>query len=290
MKIKQAITKILAILQLIRPVNILVIALTTFFGIAYHTEIIHWNIVIPTVLVPVFIAAGGFAINDFFDLQIDKANKISRPLVTGKLSINLVYGFSICAFIIGIICTIFIKNIEMILLAGLNAILLYYYAKSWKKIALLGNFIVSFACACTFMFGAFANSNLKNVWIISILAFFYTFIRELVKDAEDIEGDRKYNAKTLPIIIGNRRTIIFSIILCIPIFFFSYLGFHLKLYDLFIFLAIIMFILFSMYLLLHLIIIDSNKKDFHRVQRLMKLNILLSLIILWIGQWGHINI
>ena len=168
MKIKQAITKILAILQLIRPVNIFVIALTTFFGIAYHTEIIHWNMVIPTVLAPVFIAAGGFAINDFFDLQIDKINKVNRPLVTGKLSTNLVYSFSICAFIIGIICIIFIKNIDMILLAGLNAILLYYYAKSWKKVALLGNFIVSVACACTFIFGALANSNLKNVWVISI--------------------------------------------------------------------------------------------------------------------------
>lgn len=144
-------------------------------------------------------------INDYYDYTIDMINRKERVLPSGMISPRKAKYYAICLFISGIIISVFLQNGWMIAIAALNSFLLYVYAMKSKRIHFWGNLLVAFVTASTFVFGSFITNNLRNAFFVALCAFFYSMIRELVKDIEDKNGDSSADAKTLPLLWGDKK-------------------------------------------------------------------------------------
>ncbi len=194
-------------LELMRYKNCAMAGLAGVIGatIAYSaaTGGILW---LPLVFITVFLITGaGNAINDYFDAGIDAVNRPDRPIPSGRLRKGYAYTFSIILFACGIFTAYFIGTVPF-LIALINSLLLYFYAYSFKRKVFVGNLSVSYLTGSTFLFGG-AAYGLKGIEATSVLFFLSmlaTLAREIVKAIEDMKGDRKDGAVTLPIRIGER--------------------------------------------------------------------------------------
>ena len=87
-----------------------------------------------------------------------------------------------------------------------NATSLFLYALYLKRVCFIGNLIVAWSAGSTFLFGALAGDNIKIIIPLICLSFLYTLLREWVKTIEDYEGDKRENARTMAVVIGESYT------------------------------------------------------------------------------------
>jgi geranylgeranylglycerol-phosphate geranylgeranyltransferase len=161
------------------------------------------------------ITGAGNIINDYFDFEIDRINRPHRALPSNKISKSDAMMLSLALFAIGLGMSKYV-NIYCFLIALSNVIVLLAYGKYSKKMYLGSNLIVSYLVASIFVYGAFANQTgtdflemgkFQMVALLSTCAFFATLSREVMKDIEDIEGDRKKYSITLPIRLGVEKAL-----------------------------------------------------------------------------------
>ena len=164
-----------------------------------------------TFFTAMFLEASTFALNDYYDVEIDKKNnRMDRPLVRGDLlPKTALYIFFIC-FPLGILCSYFV-NIPCFVIALITAIFAIIYDVILKKIKLLGNFFIAYIMAIPFVFGAAAvmNNSLAfppAIWIIALIAFLAGAGREIMKDVMDFKGDKEQGVKSFPRYIGIRKS------------------------------------------------------------------------------------
>ncbi len=210
-----AITQYLVLFFLIRPIMLLnnCDIMTSQFDFALF------------VLSNVLLAAAGYAINDYYDTRIDHINKPSKNVLLNgippKHAVTLNYILNAMACLLGFYCGWRVGFVKLGFLPLVVALALYFYALKYKRQFLVGNIVVSLIIAYSilvvwlFQFfaiksdpGVFA-SMMNNFMVISYFvigfaafAFFITLIREIIKDLEDIEGDRADGCNTLPIKLG----------------------------------------------------------------------------------------
>jgi geranylgeranylglycerol-phosphate geranylgeranyltransferase len=150
----------------------------------------------------VAISGAGMVINDYFDYEADKVNRPKRPLPSGRISKRGALAYLIILFIIGNLLTVFL-NYKMMALAAINTVLLVLYSWRLKRVLLLGNFIVSFTTASVFVFGGLLSGQLTAlIVVLAMMAFAANTGREIVKTIEDMEGDKRIKARTLPMVAG----------------------------------------------------------------------------------------
>jgi geranylgeranylglycerol-phosphate geranylgeranyltransferase len=195
-----------------RPVNSLVAGLAAV--VAY---LIDTGTVIPQTILLFFIVAlitaAGNVINDFFDVKIDAINRPDRPIPSGAITRAGARGFAITLFLAGILVSFF-TNPLCSGIAVINSLILIGYAGKLKRTPLLGNITVAYLSASIFLFGGALNgwNGLVHIIPIATITFFAMLSRELVKDAEDVEGDTAGGADTVPIRIGIKKTSEFALI------------------------------------------------------------------------------
>ncbi len=163
----------------------------------------------------VFLITGaGMAINDYYDLEIDRINAPHRPLPSKRISREQALIFSFFLFSMGLVL-VALTNIYCFGLAIFNGLIEFLYAKKFKKWWLLGNVLVSWLTASVFIFGALITFDFRLVWILSLLAFLSNMGREIYKAIEDVKGDKKMKSDTLPVASGikNSREIAQSFII-----------------------------------------------------------------------------
>lgn len=170
----------------------------------------------------ILIAAAGYIINDYFDLNIDRVNKPGRLVVERHIkrrsTILLHWIFSGVGVLLSFYVSWRIRN-PLIAVGNLGCvILLWFYSTTFKRKLLIGNVIISLLTAwvilvlyvCEFRLGALKNAEfeliLSRLFKFSIVyggfAFIISLVREVVKDIEDMEGDVKYGCRTMPIVWG----------------------------------------------------------------------------------------
>ena len=182
-------------LTLMRPLNALMSVIAVIIGglLVVGTELSLLSNLFPLILViiAVFLITGaGNAINDYFDVDSDKINKPKRPIPAGRVSKRKALAFSILLFAIGILLTLLV-NWACVMIAVINSILLVVYSYSLQDRILLGNIIIGYLVGSTFLFGGIAFGNVMLPLLLMLLAGLSTVTREIVKDLEDMEGDRK---------------------------------------------------------------------------------------------------
>lgn len=219
-------------LQLVRFVNLIIIAATQiifkFFLIDYyysHTALNHVNFTL-FVFATMCIAAAGYVINDIEDVAIDKINKPDKVIVgktIGEKSANYLFILlNIIGMSIGFYLSYAVGKPNFAILFVFSSGLLYLYATRFKSILLVSNIIVSFLTAISIIIvGVFCIipeygnnpdylSLNKYVFIYLLIyagfAFLMNLLREITKDAEDMEGDRQHEINSIPLAIGFRKT------------------------------------------------------------------------------------
>jgi len=154
-------------------------------------------------LVVFFVSGAGNAINDFFDIKIDSINRPERPIPSGRAGAKEALYFSYLLFALGTILA-FSINPVCGFIALFNSLLLIFYSKTLKSTPLFGNLSIGYLTGSTFLFGAsvFGVQGLEVLFVLFLLAGLAITAREIVKDIEDMEGDRQEGADTLPLRIG----------------------------------------------------------------------------------------
>jgi|OSPMetMinimDraft_2_1075162.scaffolds.fasta_scaffold00075_16 geranylgeranylglycerol-phosphate geranylgeranyltransferase len=162
-------------------------------------------------LVVALIAASGYVINDVFDVKADTISKPWRPLVSGKISIKEAKVIYYLLTLMGNLMSI-ILGLLPLLYSIATTFLLFSYSKLIKKMAIMGNLLVAFTSASSFLFGSIVAIE-KGLGVyneIILVAFLYIFlftlIREIAKTIEDVEGDKVLGAKTIAILLGENRS------------------------------------------------------------------------------------
>lgn len=177
------------------------------------------------VLATVCIAGGGYIINNIFDVETDTENK-PENVVVGKFisetkAYNLYIGFTVIGVAMGFYLSNVINKPSFASIFIVIAATLYFYATSLKQSLLIGNFIValllSFSVIIVGIFDLYPVTFEENRAVMGLLfgilldyaifAFIINFIREIVKDLQDVDGDFNQGMNTLPIIFGVERTV-----------------------------------------------------------------------------------
>jgi 4-hydroxybenzoate polyprenyltransferase len=260
------------------------------------------------VLSTVFIAAAGYIINDYFDTQADLINKPARVVVGVEIGRRVAMILHAMLNIIGVGLGIYLSfyirlpalSVVFILATGL----LWFYSTSYKRQFLVGNLSVAVLTGMVPLMAVLfeipllnreygaemlqhnANFNYIFAWVggFSFFAFLTTLIRELIKDAEDFEGDAAYGMRTLPIVLGTVWTrIIVIVLISLNIFILLYLLLRFIIFsvepaDYLSLIYFIAFLLIPLVLLALQVGIARNKKAYHRASLLIKLIMLTGLL------------
>ena len=200
-----ATTRSRGLVELTRPVNAIVAGVLTFLGafVAGGVTDASWEVA-AAVTATVLATGGGNAINDYFDREIDRINDPDRPIPRGDVSPRsaLVFSTGLFATAVGLALTLPLLAIGI---AAINLIALVAYTKVFKGLPGAGNVVVAYLGGSTFLFGGAAVEGLDaTVGVLFALAALPTVSREIVKDVEDIAGDREEGLNTLPMAIGRR--------------------------------------------------------------------------------------
>ena len=240
-------------LKLIRYQNLLMLALMQLIFRYGFLELQNiplalsdWQYVL-LVLSTISIAAGGYVINNIFDIETDTENK-PQDVIVGRFisetqAYNLYIGFTVLGVVLGFYLSNVIEKPSFASIFIVIAATLYFYATSLKQSVLIGNFMValllSFSVIIIGIFDLYPVTFEHNRPIMGLLfslildyaifAFMINFIREIVKDLEDKNGDLSQGMNTLPIVLGvNRTTKLVCGLSLIPIIFIlNYINVHL---------------------------------------------------------------
>ena len=183
----------------------------------------HWQYVL-LVLATACIAAGGYIINNIFDVETDTENKPENVIVGKTISetkaYNLYIGFTVIGVAIGFYLSNIINKPSFASIFIVIAATLYLYATSLKQSLLIGNIVVALLLSVSvIIIGVFDlypvtyEGNKPFMGLLfsilidyTIFAFIINFIREIVKDLQDVEGDSNQGMNTLPIVLGTAKT------------------------------------------------------------------------------------
>lgn len=199
-----------SILKLTRVWNLLIIAFAQYFTAWFllgkqHfilTDIRFFFLCASTVL----IAAAGYIINDYYDVKIDLINKPERVVVgksiTRRFAILFHIVFSMLGILIGLILSWRLGAVNLF-----SVFLLWLYSNNLKRLPFIGNFTVALLTGISiYCVDIFYRSGNALVIIYAVFSFFMTLVREVIKDMEDLKGDNTFGCKTLPIVLGVRKT------------------------------------------------------------------------------------
>ena len=298
---------IFAFFRLIRWPNLVFIALTqslfyyciivpslplSYTGLRYQLTPLSFYLLMVASL---FIAAAGYIINDYFDINIDQVNKPDKMIVEKIINRRWAILFHWIITTLGLLISLYVSfktSFIVIIVNVLCTLLLWFYSTTFKKKLLSGNIIISLLTAWTVLVLYFAVNNtyhftlqfpdeiftaMNRIFKFAVLyagfAFIISLIREVVKDIEDMEGDAKYNCKTMPIVWGVPSSKVFAGVwlvvligvLFIILFYALQLGWWLT--TLYCFLLVIL----PLALLLRKLYVAQNTPQYHRVSSIIKL-------------------
>lgn len=290
--------KLRAIWELMRLEHGIMLFIAILIGSLISQKTLYGNINLPLISVlltfftALFLEASTFALNDYYDLEIDRINKrTDRPLVRGDISPKTaLYSFYIL-FPLGLICSYFV-NFTCFVIALITALLSVLYDAKMKKIKLVGNFYIAYIMAIPFVFGGAAVLSTSTlsfsfhpaIFIVAFIAFLAGSGREIMKDVMDFTGDKEKGVKSFPRYIGIRASNALAALFYILAVALSFFPFFIENYNIY---------YLNYYYLVPILLTDTMllstslqlifKKDVH-----MKLYRKFTLLALFIGLIGFL--
>jgi geranylgeranylglycerol-phosphate geranylgeranyltransferase len=194
--------------EITRPMNVTAASVLTFVGALVGGDVAsHLPEVAAAVAATWLATAAGNTINDYFDREIDAVNEPDRPIPRGAVSPRGALAFSLAMFGLAILLAVTLPPLA-IGIAVVNLAALLAYTEFLKPLPGAGNAVVAYLGGSTFLFGGAAVGNVEPAAVLFALAALSTLSREIIKDVEDVEGDREEGLNTLPIAVGKRRSLL----------------------------------------------------------------------------------
>ncbi|WP_435335762.1 geranylgeranylglycerol-phosphate geranylgeranyltransferase [Haloarchaeobius sp. TZWWS8] len=213
-------TRLRGLVELTRPGNALMAGVLTFIGafVAIGVEAVEvggaWDApaiqATAAVAATVFATGAGMVINDYFDADIDRINAPDRPIPRGAVSERGALVFSILLFA-GAAASAALLPPLAIGIAVVNLVALAVYTQWFKGTPGFGNLVVGYLTGSTFLFGGAAVGSPAPASVLFGLAALSTVSREIIKDIEDLAGDREEGLTTLPIAVGERTAMLIAV-------------------------------------------------------------------------------
>jgi 4-hydroxybenzoate polyprenyltransferase len=271
-----------------------------------------WYYFVLLVAATVFLTAGGYVINDYFDIRTDLINR-GKVIVGTKISRRKAMMWHTILNISGVGAGFFISwkagYVWMGTLFLIVSGLLYFYSASYKRQFLIGNVIVAILTALVPMLVVFyewpalyrhylinavsmPEFDLILYWVggFSLFAFMTTMIREIIKDIEDFEGDIAYGRNTIPVVLGIFNAKMLSGSLIIITIIILYIIWYFYINDLITLVYISATIAIPLILALKRLIKSQDKKQLHSTSNMMKFvmltGILYSVLVKVILTWN----
>jgi 4-hydroxybenzoate polyprenyltransferase len=239
----------------------------------------------------VLLALGGYLLNDVQDIPIDEINNKLKSINPSNKDTWTIVSFSL--FALGLILGFWASLISQVyffiffVLAALSLIVYAYFLSKWKFI---GNLLISFLIALAIILcfylevnhldfnRKFYGFNELDMLLYAAIAFLLNWLREIVKDIEDLPGDKKMKRFSIPILIGtNASAFIVGIVLLFFICIFSYLALEIaplnleKIY--------LLGLVFNALIVLGVLFRAKKTKDYHTTSALLKLLMFLGLLM-----------
>ncbi|MBL7850296.1 MAG: geranylgeranylglycerol-phosphate geranylgeranyltransferase [Cyclobacteriaceae bacterium] len=200
-----------ALIRLTRLWNLLIIGLAQYCTARFLISQELWKdpqlflLSVSTIL----IAAGGYSINDYYDVKIDLINKPERVVVGKTLSRRTVLLLHSVLTLTGIGLG-FLLSWRIGLVHLTAGFLLWLYSNALKREPFIGNLTVALLTGLAIFSVQLVYPGWKaTISVYSLFAFFITLVREIIKDMEDLRGDNTFGCRTLPIVWGIRATKVF---------------------------------------------------------------------------------
>ena len=202
-----------ALLRLTRFWNLAVIGLaqyfTAFFLVSHHT--LYDPKLFLLSLSTILIAAAGYIINDYYDIKIDLINKPDRVVIGKNITRRYAIFFHTVLSASGVAIGL-ILGWKIALINFFSSFILWWYSNNLKRQPFVGNLTVAFLTGVSIWLinilypQIIIDIDNPLITIYAVFAFFMTLVREIIKDIEDLKGDDTFGCKTLPIVLGIRRT------------------------------------------------------------------------------------
>ncbi|MEM1931572.1 MAG: geranylgeranylglycerol-phosphate geranylgeranyltransferase [Sulfolobales archaeon] len=221
-------SKLSAYLELVRLHNVMAAILCVVLGVITASKTLERPLYALEILmasaVVAFVSAGGYVINDYFDYKADLVNKPYRPLPSGRVSPKEVFCLSLVLGSVGVSLSLIFGTISFIFVL-LNSLLVYGYSAKVKEWGIVGNVVVSFEGSASILYGSLVvcaqtgrYEALASALIPMTIAFTLLLGREIVKTIEDYHADSVRRVRSLPRIIGLRKSALVAsaILLTVP--------------------------------------------------------------------------
>lgn len=279
--------KIKDVVKIIRYPNLLIMVATQLLSAlwltSYPTTVWSNSSLWFTIIATVFVAAAGYIINDIFDFDADSINKPHKVFISHENKSQyglLYYGLSVLGILFGLAASVYV-GLVCLLMVGL----LYWYSYKLKKTVFWGNFSIALMSAAVLLVLLFIFPTIEKtaLCVYAAFAFFTTLVREVAKDIEDVEGDRKANYLTLPVVKGEKfaqKIAVFEgvLLLACTIAFSVWCLTNLKLWAFFYLVILVVIPTVGLVLLLYW---AKEKKHFSQVSLLSKLIMLSGIISMY---------
>ncbi len=289
----------IAFIQLVMQKLVIVPILQTFgFQTTFNNSLL-FLLIASTVL----IAAGGYVLNDYFDIKIDAINRPEKQLVGTKISRQsamlmhqILTGLGI---LVGLLLAYFTQSFTLGFIYIVIPGLLWFYSASYKRQFIVGNVVISFITSITILIVAIAQiADLQKefgklifetaiphqiyAWLgaFSIFAFLCNWIREIIKDMEDERGDRELECHTMPIIWGIKKTkwFIYGLITVTVIGLFAANALFIPFEGTLTLRYIIFGLLLPLAVLCYLMAMAKSREDFNQAASMLKIIMLVGVL------------
>ncbi|MEM2136451.1 MAG: UbiA family prenyltransferase [Candidatus Methanomethylicia archaeon] len=209
--------KILALIKIIRPLNSIMMGLGVCFSELIALKFFPpYYVMLNGFLSGFFLTASSMVINDIYDYEVDMINAPHRPIPSGYIKIWEAKIYCALLLFLGFLSASLI-NMYCFFIAIITFVISLAYNAYFKKVGLIGNFMVSFCVAIPFIFGAYAVGKSRELLsFFSLIAFLVNTGREIIKTISDVEGDVKRGIRSVAYVYGPKFASKLAVIFFVP--------------------------------------------------------------------------
>ena len=268
--------------MIIRPINLLITAFASaaaYFIVADSINVLNLCLII---LSTVMTAGAGNIINDIIDIDIDTLNKPMRPLPSRNMTVGSAYVWYFILVAASMTAGFFLGYHSFAAVIFVNFVLLFYTV-FLKRRPFWGNFVVAFISGYLFYFCSITTGNFVRIIPLAVSAFLFHFIREIIKDIADMDGDGRLRASTMAIVIGVKKTVrllkMLIITLLIYLIYLMLAGGFSAVFSL----TLILFVIPVIIYVLVSLSVKTREADYEKLSLIMKADMLFGILAFYFG-------
>ena len=275
--------KILAVYRIIRPLNFIITLLSIIVAYVISKKGEDFSLVILLAAFAGALAgAAGNVINDYYDIETDKINKPERVLPSGDLTDKGTLFLYMIMVLLSLDLALW-AGWQSFLVVFISTGVIFFYSYKLKRVPLLGNIVVSIMTGMAFIYGAIVAGNIAGGIIPAAFAFLINFIREIVKDIEDMEGDVRAGIRTFPTVSGVKPAIRIVSIAAIGLIILTIVPFVFEIYKIGYFVLIMLVVNPLLVVIIKLLFASQSKENIKRISGFLKLAMVLGLVAIYLG-------